>query len=57
MVGNGELIDLMKCNFLLMNEHRFSLTEIEEMVPYEREIYIMLLLDHLERKKKNAQQG
>jgi hypothetical protein len=56
MVGNGELIDLMKSNFLLMNEHRFSLTEIEDMVPYEREIYIMLLLDHLERKKKNAQQ-
>lgn len=54
MVGNGELIDLMKSNFLLMNEHRFSLSEIEEMVPYEREIYIMLLLDHLEHKKKNA---
>jgi hypothetical protein len=40
-----------------MNEHHFSLSEIEDMVPYEREIYIMLLLDHLERKKKNLQQG
>jgi hypothetical protein len=57
MVGNGELLDLMKSNFLLMNEHHFSLSEIEDMVPYEREIYIMLLLDHLERKKKNLQQG
>lgn len=56
MIGNGELVDLMKSNFLLMNEHRFSLSEIEEMIPYEREIYIMLLLDHLERKKKNAKQ-
>jgi hypothetical protein len=56
MIGNGELLDLMKSNFLLMNEHHFSLSEIEDMVPYEREIYIMLLLDHLEFKKKAAQQ-
>jgi hypothetical protein len=56
MIGNGELLDLMKSNFLLMNEHHFSLSEIEDMVPYEREIYIMLLLEHLELKKKAAQQ-
>lgn len=55
MVGDGELLDLMKSNFLLMNEHGFTLTEIEDMTPYEREIYILLLLDHLEKKKKNAE--
>ena len=52
MVGNDELVDLLKTNFLLMHEHNFSLTEIEEMVPYEREIYLLMLIEHLERKKK-----
>lgn len=52
MVGNDELVDLLKTNFLLMHEHNFSLTEIEEMVPYEREIYLLMLIEHLEKKKK-----
>lgn len=47
-----EYIDLLKVNFLLMNEFNFNLTELENMVPFEREIYIFLLMDHIEKKKK-----
>ena len=31
-----------------MQHHKYSLTEIEEMMPWEREIYVGLLLKHLE---------
>jgi hypothetical protein len=35
-----------------MQHHKYSLTELEEMMPWEREIYINLLLRHLEEEKE-----
>jgi len=35
-----------------MKLHNYSLTELENMMPWEREIYIALLLDYLEKKKQ-----
>lgn len=49
-IAKGELHDHYKTNFLLMNEHNFSLTEMDNMFPYEREIYVMLLLAHMKKK-------
>lgn len=34
-----------------MQHHKYSLTELEEMLPWEREIYVSLLIDHI--KKEN----
>lgn len=31
-----------------MQFHKYSLTEIENMMPWERDIYVMLLEQHLE---------
>ena len=45
-------------NFAMMQHHKYSLTEIENMVPWERQIYITLLVQHLqEEKEKLNQQG
>jgi hypothetical protein len=35
-----------------MHVHNFSLTELDMMMPYEREIYTMLLMDYLDKKEK-----
>tara|TARA_B100001939_G_scaffold347907_1_gene371250 strand:- start:164 stop:304 length:141 start_codon:yes stop_codon:yes gene_type:complete len=40
----------------MMQYHKYSLTELEGMIPWEREIYIKLLLDHLEEEKQKAKQ-
>ena len=41
----------------MMQNHQYSLTELDNMVPYEREIYIALLKDHIEKEnEKYAQQ-
>jgi hypothetical protein len=37
-----------------MQIHKYSLTEIENMMPWEREIYISMLLQYIE--KKNNEQ-
>jgi len=39
-----------------MQHHKYSLTELDEMMPWEREIYIQLLLNHLEEEKEKAKQ-
>ena len=35
-------------NFILMQRHKYSLSELDSMLPYERSIYITLLQQHLE---------
>ena len=49
----------MRTNFALVQHHKYSLTEIENMIPWEREVYLTLLQQHIEeeedkRKKENA---
>ena len=38
-----------------MYMHKFSLTEIEDMIPYERDVYISLLENWLEEKKRKRE--
>ncbi len=45
-----------KLNFALMQYHKYSLTEIENMMPWERDIYVALLQQHLEEEKLKQQQ-
>jgi len=41
-----------------MQHHKYSLGELEEMIPWEREIYITLLVNYLkEEKEKRAREA
>jgi len=42
-------------NFALMQHHGYRLEELEGMLPYEREIYLALLAQYLDDKKKQEQ--
>ena len=46
-----------KLNFALMQHHKYSLTEIENMIPMERDIYVGLLNQHIEEENLKAQQA
>lgn len=35
-----------------MQHHGYSLSEIENMMPFEREIYVSMLLQHLEKERQ-----
>ena len=39
-----------------MQHHKYSLTEIENMIPWEREIYVHMLLSYLEEEQKKIEQ-
>ncbi len=38
-----------------MQYHKYSLREIEEMIPFEREIYIALLIQYLDEEKQRLE--
>tara|TARA_R100000234_G_scaffold74671_1_gene46115 strand:- start:314 stop:460 length:147 start_codon:yes stop_codon:yes gene_type:complete len=40
----------------MMQHHKYSLTELEEMMPWEREIYVGLLLKYLEEEEEKLKQ-
>jgi hypothetical protein len=35
-----------------MQHHKYSLSEVENMMPWERQVYTSLLLQHLEQLKQ-----
>ena len=48
-----------RMNFALMQYHKYSLTEVENWMPWEREVYIAFLMQYLEevKQKQQAQNG
>ena len=50
---------MLKTNFALMQHHNYTLYDIENMIPWEREVYVTLLSQWIEQeneriKKENA---
>jgi hypothetical protein len=40
----------------MMQYHGYSLTEIEGLIPWERELYVSLLIEHIEKEKKKQEE-
>tara|TARA_Y100000361_G_C10985582_1_gene251390 strand:+ start:291 stop:434 length:144 start_codon:yes stop_codon:yes gene_type:complete len=36
-------------NFGLMQYHNYTLTDIENMMPWERDLYVTLVADHVQK--------
>jgi hypothetical protein len=39
----------------MMQHHKYSLTELDNMIPYEREIYIGLLIKHIKEENERIE--
>ena len=50
------LMNYYELNFSLMQYHKYSLTEIENMIPWERDVYVTMLQNHLESEKLKQKQ-
>lgn len=58
MFGYETLGNYYQTNFAMMQHHKYSLTELENMLPWERDVYVDMLLKYLEaenEKIKNQQ--
>jgi len=55
-MSHMDLENYFKINFALVQYHKYSLWEVENLIPWERDIYIALLQNHLEEEKLKQQQ-
>ena len=51
-----DLRNYYKTNFSLMQHHKYSLTELENMIPWERDIYIAMLIQYLEEENQKLKE-
>lgn len=52
----NNLENYFRTNFMLMEEHKYSLVEIENMMPFERQIYILLVNEYIKKKEDELKQ-
>ena len=52
MLGHNSIENYYKTQFSLVQHHKYSLTELENMMPYELEIYVEMLINFLEEQKE-----
>ena len=50
-----DLENYFRLNFALMQYHKYSLTEIENMIPWERDLYVSLLRNYVEEENKRIE--
>ena len=56
-MAHMDLESYFKLNFALIQHHKYSLTEIENMMPWERDIYVGLLNQWVEEENLKAKQA
>jgi hypothetical protein len=54
-MAHESLASYYKINFALLQHHKYSLTDLENMMPWEREVYVSLLQQYIE--EENLKNG
>ena len=49
------LMDYFKLTFQLVHHHNYSLTELEYMIPWERDVYLSQLIEYIEVENERLQ--
>jgi len=53
MLCHLSLKDYYQIIFSMVQHHKYSITELEGLMPYERDLYFNMLIDFLEQQKEN----
>ena len=40
----------------MMQHHKYSLTELDNLIPFEKEIYVNLLVNHIKEENKRREE-
>lgn len=54
MLCHESLVSFYKMNMTL-KKHGFSVEELEDMLPYERDVYVLLIEEELKEKKNKKE--
>lgn len=53
MFSYDNIVNYYKVNFALIQHHKYSLSDIENMIPWERYVYIDLLSEFLRKQEQD----
>ena len=56
ILSDHSLEGVLRTNFAMMQYHNYSLSDIEGLIPWERDLYITMLLEHLEKEKQKQEE-
>jgi hypothetical protein len=56
-MAHTSLESYYRTTFQLIQHHKYSLTELENMMPWEKEVYITLLSQYIEEQNLKNQQN
>lgn len=54
MLGYDNLGNHYKTNFALMHHHKYSLAELENMIPWERYLYLDMIKQYVREQEERA---
>ena len=55
-LSHDSLANHYQTNFSMMQHHKYSLTELDNMLPWERQIYVAMLMSHIEKENERIRQ-
>ena len=56
MLSHDSLFNYYETNFALMQHQKYSLTELDNMMPWEREIYVNLLMKWIKEENERIKE-
>jgi hypothetical protein len=51
-LSHESIMNHYQTNFALVQHHKYSLSELENMIPWEREVYVAMLKAHIEEEQE-----
>jgi|TARA_R110002074_G_scaffold143084_1_gene289841 hypothetical protein len=52
MLSHNNLMTYYKNTFALAQHHKYTISDIENLLPYERDLYLDMLIDFIETTKQ-----
>ena len=56
-LSHNNLLSYYDANFQMMQHHKYSLSEIDNLIPWEKEVYMNMLIEHLKEEKQRQDEA
>lgn len=56
-LSHNDLMNYYNTNFQLMQHHKYSLSEIDSLIPWEKDVYVEMLIHHIKQEQEAQQRN
>jgi hypothetical protein len=57
LAGYSNLANYYQTIFALCQHHKYSISDVEGLLPFERDVYVAMLIDYLEKEKERLRKA